>query len=44
MTDYIPQMAPWIGEEEKQAVRDYLDSGGWLTEFRETRRFEQAIA
>jgi hypothetical protein len=37
-------MAPWIGEEEKQAVRNYLDSGGWLTEFRETRGFEQAIA
>ena len=44
MTDYVHQMAPWIGEEEKQAVRDYLDSGGWLTEFRETRRFEQTIA
>jgi hypothetical protein len=37
-------MAPWIGEEEKQAVRNYLDSGGWLTEFRETRGFEHAIA
>jgi len=44
VTDYIHQMAPWIGEEEKQAVRNYLDSGGWLTEFRETRGFEQAIA
>lgn len=37
-------MEPWIGEEEKAAVVAYLDSGGWLTEFRKTREFEQAIA
>ena len=41
---YINQMEPWIGEEEKRAVIEYLDSGGWLTEFRRTREFEQAIA
>jgi perosamine synthetase len=40
----IHQMAPWIGEEEKKAVVDYLDSGGWLTEFKKTREFEQIIA
>jgi perosamine synthetase len=40
----INQMEPWIGEEEKKAVIDYLDGGGWLTEFRKTREFEQAIA
>lgn len=40
----IPQMQPWIGEEEKQAVTKYLDSGGWLTEYQHTREFEQAIA
>jgi perosamine synthetase len=41
---FIHQMEPWIGEEEKAAVVAYLDSGGWLTEFRKTRDFEQAIA
>ncbi|HKC96618.1 MAG TPA: DegT/DnrJ/EryC1/StrS family aminotransferase [Methylomirabilota bacterium] len=42
-SDYIVQMQPWLGEEEKKAVVDYLDSGGWLTEFRRTREFEQAL-
>jgi len=37
-------MEPWIGEEEKRAVVEYLDSGGWLTEFRKTRQFEQMVA
>ena len=40
----INQMEPWIGEEEKNAVIEYLDSGGWLTEFRRTREFERAVA
>ena len=40
----INQMEPWIGEEEKQAVGDYLNSGGWLTEFECTREFERLIA
>lgn len=40
----INQMEPWIGEEEKQAMMEYLDSGGWLTEFKKTRQFEQMIA
>ena len=43
-TGYIPQMQPWIGEEEKRAVVEYLDSGGWLTEFTRTRELERAIA
>ena len=42
-SDYIAQMQPWIGEEEKKAVVEYLDSGGWLTEFTRTRELEQAI-
>jgi perosamine synthetase len=41
---FIHQMEPWIGEEEKTAIAAYLDSGGWLTEFRKTREFERAIA
>ena len=40
----INQMEPWIGEEEKQAMMEYLDSGGWLTEFKKTKEFEQMVA
>jgi perosamine synthetase len=40
----INQMEPWIGEDEKRAIMEYLNSGGWLTEFRKTREFEQMIA
>ena len=40
----INQMEPWIGEEEKRAMAEYLDSGGWLTEFKKTREFEQMLA
>lgn len=40
----INQMEPWIAEEEKRAMMDYLDSGGWLTEFKKTREFERMIA
>ena len=42
--EYINQMAPWFGEEEKKAVLDYLDSGAWLTEFKKTHEFENSIA
>ena len=41
---FINQMEPWIGEEEKKAVLEYLDSGGWLTEFKHTREFERVVA
>lgn len=44
MSAPIPQMEPWFGSEEKQALADYMDCGGWLTEFRQTAAFEQAIA
>ncbi|TAM53883.1 MAG: DegT/DnrJ/EryC1/StrS family aminotransferase [Acidobacteria bacterium] len=40
----ISQMEPWIGLEERQAIVQYLDSGGWLTEFHKTREFEERIA
>lgn len=40
----IPQMEPWFGEEEAEAVSAYMRSGGWITEFQQTRAFEQAIA
>jgi len=40
----INQIEPWIGQEEKKAMAEYLDSGGWLMEFKKTREFEQMIA
>lgn len=40
----IPQMAPWYGDEERQAVAAYMASGGWLMEFTQTRAFEEMIA
>jgi len=40
----INQMEPWIGEEEKRAMMEYLNSGGWLTEYKKTREFERMIA
>jgi len=40
----INQMEPWLGEEEKKAMIEYLDSGGWLTEFEKTKEFERMIA
>ena len=41
---FIMQMQPWFGEEEKRAVCDYMDEGGFITEFKRTERFEQMIA
>lgn len=40
----IPQMEPWLGEEEATAVSDYMRSGGWLMERDKTRQFESLIA
>lgn len=42
--DFIPQMEPWFGPEEKEALNRYMDEQGWLTEFRHTARFEEEIA
>jgi perosamine synthetase len=39
----INQMEPGYGEVEKQAIQSYLDSGGWLTEFTNTREFEARV-
>lgn len=44
MTKFIPQMEPNYGPEEKKAVREYLNSGGWIMEFKRTREFEEMIA
>jgi perosamine synthetase len=39
----INQMEPWIGEEERKAVDEYLRSGGWLTEFKKTAEFARMV-
>jgi perosamine synthetase len=40
----IPQMEPWFGAEEKEAMNRYMEEGGWLTEFKQTAEFESRIA
>lgn len=42
--NFIPQMEPWFGTEEKEALNQYMDENGWLTEFKRTAEFEQRIA
>ena len=44
MTAFIPQMEPVVTDADVSAVNAYMRSGGWLTEFEQTRRFEQQIA
>jgi perosamine synthetase len=41
---FIPQMEPWFGEEEREALNNYMQSDGWITEFMQTRKFEEMIA
>jgi perosamine synthetase len=41
---YVPQMQPWFGEEERLAMDEYLKQGGWITEFKKTKEFEQMIS
>ena len=37
-------MEPWFGAEEKNALNQYMEEGGWLTEFKHTAEFEKRIA
>ena len=43
MSAYLPQMEPLVTEADAAAVERYVRSGGWLTEFRETRTLEAAL-
>ena len=43
-TDFIMQMRPLFGDEEKKAVCDYMDEDGFITEFKRTEQFERMIA
>lgn len=42
--DFIMQMQPWFGEEEKKSIISYLDENGFMTEFKRTETFEKMIA
>ena len=42
--EFIMQMRPWIGSEEKHAINTYMEEDGFLTEFKNTKKFEDAIA
>ena len=44
MTEFIIQMRPLFGDEEKRAVCEYMDEDGFITEFKRTEQFEQMIA
>ena len=40
----IPQFEPSFDESEAMALYDYMKSGGFVTEFRKTREFEEGLA
>lgn len=42
--EFIPQMKPWFGVEEREALNLYMEEGGWITEFKRTAEFEKRIA
>ena len=42
--NYINQMEPWFGDEERNSINDYFNEGGWITEFKRTKIFEDMIA
>ena len=42
--EFINQMEPTYDEHEREAVNEYMASGGWLMELKKTREFEQMIA
>lgn len=42
--EFIPQMEPVYDENERNALNQYMLEGGWGTEFKKTRLFEQMIS
>lgn len=40
----IPQMEPWFDAAEREALQTYMLGGGWVTEFKETKKFEDELA
>jgi len=41
---FINQIEPVFGPEEREAVKKYMDTDGWITEYKYTREFEQLLA
>ena len=41
--NFIMQMRPWFGEEEKKAICDYMDEDGFLTEFKRTEESKRIL-
>ena len=41
--DFINQMEPLFDSKEQIALNEYMSSGGWVTEFKKTREFENMI-
>jgi perosamine synthetase len=41
---FIMQMRPYFGTEERVALADYMSEDGFLTEYKRTERFERQIA
>lgn len=41
---FIPQIEPCFGIEEKTAISEYMEEGGWFTEFKRTAIFESMIS
>lgn len=41
--DFINQMEPCFDEKEREALNHYMLQGGWGTEFKQTRTFEDMI-
>ena len=39
----IPQIEPNFDHKESKALSEYMNSGGWITEFKKTIEFEDAI-
>lgn len=44
MSDFILQMQPWFDKQEADAVYEYMKTGAWITEFENTKKFEESIA
>ncbi|OGD06947.1 aminotransferase [Candidatus Amesbacteria bacterium RIFCSPLOWO2_01_FULL_49_25] len=40
----VAQMEPWFDKKEARAVFDYMKSGGWIMEFRQTQELEKRLA
>ena len=43
MEPFIPQFVPWFDESESMELAEYMNSGGYMTEFRLTEEFEKSL-